>query len=836
MADFDEEIRRQAAISALLAQQPDTPDPSDSDQGYAESMAPVIQPDTQADYHKLINQAFPTIAEDQDKGPTPRTVVLPATRQVVLPAQYDTKTDEQVVAPTDADSIYPKVAEDQPAGLPPRQMVMPQGEVYSQDPTDRGEQGGPIDTKTDEQIVDTKVDDRGIPLDDKEAQAQAPDKLSQVERGELAGLPWHPAKNIPGFVEGSQNAIVNPAAGVIPPTPKPAYPAQIVTPDEASGAKSIVNAPAAAAVAPAPDQTQVIQPASNDDYNKLIDSFFPSAKASSDAGSVGTLEAGEGNRVDPKALFGYLQNKFANSPLIGYVPPDGARWGIKTGSAAEWAAFGLAVAKQESDFNTTSYNAADPGGSAGIFQFGQGQTQFTKGGNQFNPQESADAFVRSVEHYVNGGSIANMGETFGSIRRPNEAGQYIPFAQSVAADAPAAGATAAAQNKMPWDDWAKLSPADQAAAEKEGQDFRTQQTSVLDKLNQSTPNPKQFWDKLQQPIEGVTDSQRQAYADNFKQEVTKYAQDFYGEKDPEKAFSRAVSDPGLEAYVSNVGRGLAGAVGQADIGIALAGKSIDRNRVDGFMNLVHPDSTGEGRAGFVKALTDIQDTRHRHDVFNEIYGALPQNTKDAIGDPASILDSIDHLANPEQQVALNKAIATKKAWVDQQLAGSPELRGTGADWWTTGTGENLFNTVAALVPGGVGAVVRTSTLGAQMYSANMDRIAKEHPDYSPEQVSEEASKSAFMTLAPQEAVLAASHGLTAPLLKWAGSLAEKPIVRFGIGGGVQVAAAGAGGALGQVGMNLAENKDPLKDVPQAAGSAIVQSLPFAVHGGLHRGC
>ena len=117
-------------------------------------------------------------------------------------------------------------------------------------------------------------------------------------------------------------------------------------------------------------------------------------------------------------------------------------------------------------------------------------------------------------------------------------------------------------------------------------------------------------------------------------------------------------------------------------------------------------------------------------------GALPQNTKDAIGDPASILDSIDHLANPAEQANLNKQIATKKAWVDQQLEGSPELKGTGADWWTTGTGENLFNTVAALVPGGVGAVVRTSTLGSQMYSANMDRIAKEHPDYSPEQVSE----------------------------------------------------------------------------------------------------
>lgn len=149
---------------------------------------------------------------------------------------------------------------------------------------------------------------------------------------------------------------------------------------------------------------------------------------------VDTLKAGDRNRVDPVALYSYLLGKFSNSGLVGYVPPDGARWGIKTGSAAEWAAFGLAVAKQESDLNATSYNAADPGGSVGLFQFGQGQKQFTKGADQYDPQQSADTFVRAVQHYLaNKGSVANLGETFGSIRRPNEAGQYIAGAQKVAA-------------------------------------------------------------------------------------------------------------------------------------------------------------------------------------------------------------------------------------------------------------------------------------------------------------------------------------------------------------------------------------------------------------------
>ena len=75
---------------------------------------------------------------------------------------------------------------------------------------------------------------------------------------------------------------------------------------------------------------------------------------------IDTLKADNRGHVDPVQLYSYLLNKFANSDLVKnhYIPPDGKRWGIKTGSAAEWAAFGLAVAKQESDLDTKSYNGA----------------------------------------------------------------------------------------------------------------------------------------------------------------------------------------------------------------------------------------------------------------------------------------------------------------------------------------------------------------------------------------------------------------------------------------------------------------------------------------------
>ena len=164
------------------------------------------------------------------------------------------------------------------------------------------------------------------------------------------------------------------------------------------------------------------------------------------AAAPGALTTGANNKVDPGALKNYLQERFSSSGLVGVVPPDGANWGINTGSAEEWASFGLAVAKQESGLNPSSENKSDPGGSVGLFQFGQGQTLFTGGRDQLDPQASADAFVKCVQYYVagkGGNSISAMGATFGSIRRPNEAGQYLGYAQGVSG-APTGGYNAAA--------------------------------------------------------------------------------------------------------------------------------------------------------------------------------------------------------------------------------------------------------------------------------------------------------------------------------------------------------------------------------------------------------
>lgn len=72
-----------------------------------------------------------------------------------------------------------------------------------------------------------------------------------------------------------------------------------------------------------------------------------------------------GGRVNSSDLYNTLKKKFAASSLNGYVPKDGARWGIKTGSPDEWARLGTAVAKQESGLNANV-------GGGGLYQMEAG--------------------------------------------------------------------------------------------------------------------------------------------------------------------------------------------------------------------------------------------------------------------------------------------------------------------------------------------------------------------------------------------------------------------------------------------------------------------------------
>jgi hypothetical protein len=144
---------------------------------------------------------------------------------------------------------------------------------------------------------------------------------------------------------------------------------------------------------------------------------------------------------DGAAIYSKLLEAYKGSSLIGVVPPDGARFGITTGSAEQWARFATAVAAAESGFNPRSQNLTDPGGSFGIFQYAHGQVP---GGNAFDIDSSIAAFVRDSEASVRSGLRAGiLGKRFSTIgSHPERTSQRLGEAAGIASRAQAAQANA----------------------------------------------------------------------------------------------------------------------------------------------------------------------------------------------------------------------------------------------------------------------------------------------------------------------------------------------------------------------------------------------------------
>ena len=821
--DLDEEIRRQKAISSLLAQQPEAQPQSEADQQPEEQPKEVKPPATVTDAYGDWRK-WPSISPEQAAD-------IPTIDQPPAPAGH-----VDLAPPGHIDLAPPQQASTVPVPTPP-EGIQTDPETGTRYVTDEGT-GTKVPyaepaTAADKEAF--KPGDVTLPKVTTEGTAEvqpAPDKLDQVERATLVKLPTPPApvKPAPGTLTQVEKALP-----VFPTGPRApgahtqlAPPGQMdLRPDEIPAAPASTQPATAstAAAQPPPAAKPAVQPVGDNwktwttiDGTPADPSFTPSPEGKPPT-SVDTLKAGEGNRVDPGQLYSYLQNKFANSSLVGYVPPDGARWGINTGSAAEWAAFGLAVAKQESGFNTRSYNASDPGGSAGLFQFGQGQTQFTKGGDQFNPQESADAFVRSVEHYVaNKGSVANMGETFGSIRRPNEAGQYISYAQEIADKMGAGGIpqAAAQPKKEDWESWSTLAPENEAAVTKAQQD----QLKILDAVNQNTPNKGALWKILNTGVPGVSSGTMQAYKDQFKKQVTQYALDYYKPGNPnitpEDAFKMATGDADFGTLAGEVATKVVPNLTKAAIAMERSQDTIDENRINQFLNAINPNMPPEQRVEFKRsmmAMTPAERAQH----INE---GLAQMDPGAVAafNPTDIADSFDRISDPVYQAKRKQALDAAVAKNQKDLATDPRLVNTPAEGVTQFLASAPKNVSEMLTP-----VIGQSAMLSEIYTDTSDQIRKEHPDWSDDDVKQKATASTVAQLGPQVLISAVTGGALSAATKGI----TQPLLELGARLGLHGTVAGVAGGIQQMLKNNVEGHPLMEGVQEA----VVANSAFGVLGG-----
>jgi hypothetical protein len=141
--------------------------------------------------------------------------------------------------------------------------------------------------------------------------------------------------------------------------------------------------------------------------------------------SPGTGGLPKQGAVNSSDLYNLLKQKFANSKLNGYVPADGARWGITTGSPDEWARLALATAKQESSLN--SFEA-----KGGLFQMNpQDLHNYGVYGDWRDPNVQAQGAVNEWEKHIRqdgvvskriGGRWLGAGRYFESLREEHAGG------------------------------------------------------------------------------------------------------------------------------------------------------------------------------------------------------------------------------------------------------------------------------------------------------------------------------------------------------------------------------------------------------------------------------
>jgi hypothetical protein len=344
---------------------------------------------------------------------------------------------------------------------------------------------------------------------------------------------------------------------------------------------------------------------------------------------------------------------------------------------------------------------------------------------------------------------------------------------------------------------------------------------ALNNLQQQNQNPAAMMKALDQPIKGVSDDTRQDYAANYKQQVTKEAQQFYNEPDPDKALAKATSSAGPVEFAEQVGRQFFAKAGNLDVGLNKFFANTDDAQVNNFVSQLQPDAMPEGKAAFMKHLASLDPTT-RAQTIGTLFAGLPPAVQASMSS-VGIADAADRLASPQYQAAQTEAIQKKQDWLDKTAKTDPNFKGTPAEYWTDQLASLGVNALTAFIP----APIRNTLWFSQFYSDGKDKLKDEHPDWSEGDLNSHASASAVVQLASQEALAGIIAGKLGPLTE----AITNPFARAGARALTETAINVGSAGVAQTGANIAEQRPLLENVPQALAAGAVQGgVPGLVHG------
>lgn len=166
----------------------------------------------------------------------------------------------------------------------------------------------------------------------------------------------------------------------IPPLPAPSTPSQPTTPPSSNQNPAPQSTPTATAPSTPqqptkPDATQAAAP--------------PAA-----AGEVPRASVSPSGTVNESELYQTLVKRFSSSPLNGFKPQDGDRFGVVNGAPEEWAKLALALGKQESSLNANASNG-------GLYQFLPADlARYGVQGAVNDPNTQVEAMARQWEKFI----------------------------------------------------------------------------------------------------------------------------------------------------------------------------------------------------------------------------------------------------------------------------------------------------------------------------------------------------------------------------------------------------------------------------------------------------
>ena len=370
-----------------------------------------------------------------------------------------------------------------------------------------------------------------------------------------------------------------------------------------------------------------------------------------------------------------------------------------------------------------------------------------------------------------------------------------------------------------------VNQAEQASADTAAQFGNQGQRDNLSILADQTPNLGALIKRLDQPVDGVSDQARKDYQDQIKKEATVYAQEYYGEPDAQKAYDRITSNVGPVEFTGEILSKIIPNFGKADVAVASVMDLADEKRVKQFIDALGPNASQDVKTQEMQRLV-AASPEERGPLINELISHADSTTAQAIGDPGSVLDSLNRISDPNYQAKRKAAIAEKQNWVTKSLRTDPRMVGTTAEFVTQQLAALPKNVVESMLP----PVIRETVFYAELYKDAKDNFARDNPEMSPEELDQKANLSAIAQLLPQEVLMAALGGKLGAIA----SRIENPVARVATSALAHTAIGAAASGTQQIAANVVADKPTWQGVPEAFGGGAIQSVPGGLVAGVHR--